>query len=181
MTHIEEIAAVVSFWKEAGQERWFSPDPAFDRDFSARFLALHWAAARGERDEFGSSPEGSLALVLLLDQFPRNAFRGTGHMYATDGLARAAARAALAARQDAAIEPMLRLFLYLPFAHSEDVADQALSVGFNRSLGAEWEEHARGHQDIIARFGRFPHRNALLGRVTTAEEQAFLDGGGFSG
>lgn len=178
---MDEIAAIVSFWGEAGPERWFSPDPTFDAVFRETFLGLHMAAARGERTDFLRNPQGSLALVLLLDQFPRNAFRGTGHMYATDGLARICARAALDAGQDAAIEPTLRLFLYLPFAHSEDAADQALSVRLNRSLGAESEEHARGHRDIIARFGRFPHRNALLGRVTTPEERAFLDGGGFSG
>lgn len=176
-----EIAAVLAFWREAGPERWFTPDPAFDAAFRERFLALHMAAARGERDGFLATPEGALALILLLDQFPRNAFRGTAHMYATDGLARAHARAALRAGHDAALAMPLRLFLYLPFAHSEDAADQALSVSLHEAIGGEWEKHALGHQAIVARFGRFPHRNLMLGRNTTEIERAFLDEGGFAG
>lgn len=179
--HRAEIEDVVGFWREAGPERWFAADPAFDAAFRARGLDLHMAAARGERAAFALVPEGALALVLLLDQFPRNAFRGSGHMYATDGLARAHARAAIEAGQDAAIDMPLRLFLYLPFAHSEDAADQALSVRLHRGLGNAWEEHALGHQAIIARFGRFPHRNPMLGRNTTEAERAFLTQGGFSG
>lgn len=159
--HRAEIESIVGFWREAGPERWFAADPAFDAAFAL-------------------VPE-ALALVLLLDQFPRNAFRGSGHMYATDGLARAHARAAIEVGQDAAIDMPLRLFLYLPFAHSEDAADQALSVRLHRGLGNAWEEHALGHQAIIARFGRFPHRNPMLGRNTTEAERAFLAQGGFSG
>ena len=179
--HRAEIDGVVGFWREAGPERWFAADPAFDAAFRERCLDLHMAAARGERAAFAQSPEGALALVLLLDQFPRNAFRGSGHMYATDGLARVYARAAIEAGQDVAITIPLRLFLYLPFAHSEDAADQALSVRLNCGLGDEWEAHARGHQAIIARFGRFPHRNPMLGRNTTDAEHAFLAEGGFGG
>ncbi|EZN46060.1 hypothetical protein AJ75_05210 [Pseudomonas aeruginosa BWH035] len=102
-------------------------------------------------------------------------------MYATDFLARNVARAAVNAGLDAQVDPALRLFFYLPFAHSEDPADQRLSVMLNRRLGQPWLDHALGHQAIVERFGRFPHRNILLGRSTTAAEQAFLDQGGFAG
>lgn len=176
-----QAARVVAFWREAGEERWFEPDPDFDAAFRNGFLDLHLAAARGDLDGYAATPEGSLALVLLLDQFPRNAFRGTPRMYASDALARRQARAAIEAGQDAAIAIPLRVFLYLPFAHSEDARDQALSVRLNRGLGGDRERHALGHQAIIARFGRFPHRNRLLGRETSPEERAFLDGGGFAG
>jgi uncharacterized protein (DUF924 family) len=172
---------VVDFWREAGPKEWFAHDPAFDARFRARFEALHFSAARGELQAWRQSAAGSLALLILLDQFPRNAFRGSGHMYATDGLARALARAALAAGHDQQVEPALRLFCYLPFSHSEDLADQALAVQLQTRLGAEAEGHARGHHDIVQRFGRFPHRNPLLGRTTTAEETAFLRAGGFKG
>ena len=119
--------------------------------------------------------------MILLDQFPRNAFRGTAHMYATDPLARYFARRVDAAGLMTEVEPDLRLFFCLPFAHSEDIADQDLSVELNARLGAAELSHAEGHRDIIRRFGRFPHRNLLLFRETTAAEQAFLDQGGFAG
>lgn len=126
-----------------------------------------------------------LASLILLDQFPRNVFRSTARMYATDAQARAVAWAAIGAGLDAQVDPALRLFFYLPFAHSEDPADQRLSVTLNRRLGPPWLDHALGHalghQAIVERFGRFPHRNTLLGRSTTAAEQSFLDQGGFAG
>jgi len=174
-------AAVVSFWREAGPAAWFRKDDRFDTRLRERFLALHMEAARRTLDGWAETAEGSLALLILLDQFPRNAFRGTGHMYATDALARYFARAMVDRGQDQAIEPALRLFCYLPFAHSEDMADQQLSVRLQQALGADAQDHARGHLRIVERFGRFPHRNAMLGRDTTAEERAFLDGGGFAG
>jgi len=174
-------AEVVAFWREAGPEQWFDQDPAFDARFRERFLDTHFAAARGELDAWRTQPEGVLALLLLLDQFPRNAFRGSAHMYATDPLARRIACDALAQGLDRAIEPELRLFCYLPFAHSEDPADQDRSVALMRSLGEEPLAHAEGHREIVRRFGRFPHRNAMLGRRTSAEEAAFLADGGFSG
>lgn len=171
---------VLHFWRAAHAD-WFSHDPAFDRRFRERFFDLHLSAARRERDSWVDTPEGSLALLILLDQFPRNAFRGTGHMYATDPLARHFARIAYAAGRMEAIDPELRLFFCLPYAHSEDIADQDLSVELNARLGPTAQSHAEGHRDIIRRFGRFPHRNVMLGRRTTEEEQAFLDGGGFAG
>ena len=172
---------VVGFWTAAGPEKWFAKNAKFDEAIALRFEPVHHAAARGEYDGWMASAEGSLALLILLDQFPRNAFRGTARMYATDTAARRHARAALAAGHMASVEPELQLFFCLPFAHSENLADQDLSVELNTHLGATARAHALGHRDIIRRFGRFPHRNALLRRSTTAEERAFLDGGGFAG
>lgn len=174
-------ADIVEFWKAAGPGRWFAKDAAFDRRFRAAYARMHCSAARRELDHWQGSPRGALALLLLTDQYPRNAFRGTAHMYATDPLARHFARAALAARAADAVEGALRIFFVLPFAHSEDPADQDLSVRLHERLGEPWMSHARGHRDIVRRFGRFPHRNALLGRPTTAEEAAFLAAGGFAG
>lgn len=173
---------VVRFWREAGPSAWFTKNPDFDRRFRERFEGAHFAAARREHEAWATQgPDSALALVLLLDQFPRNTYRGTGHMYATDPLARHYADRLIAQGFDQRIEASLRLFCYLPFAHSEDMADQQRSLALNRALDAESGEHAQGHLDIIRRFGRFPHRNRLLGRTTTPEEQAFLDAGGFSG
>jgi uncharacterized protein (DUF924 family) len=172
---------VVTFWKNAGPDRWFDGGPDFDAEFRNRFLDAHVAAARRELDAWIETAQGALALMILLDQFPRNAFRGTGHMYATDPLALTFARKAIAAGHDAAVPVDLRMFFYLPFAHSERLEDQDESVRLSEALGAETLKHAIGHRDIIARFGRFPHRNPRLGRETTAEEQAFLDAGGFRG
>lgn len=175
-------AGVVDFWRRAGeQDEWFSHSPTFDTVFRDRFLALHEQAAAGACDGWAATPEGTLALLILLDQFPRNAFRGTPRMYATDPKARTIAREAEARGYMAALEPDLRLFLALPFSHSEDPADQEIAVRLNRRFGQPWLSHAEGHRDIIRRFGRFPHRNAILGRNTTAEETEFLANGGFSG
>jgi uncharacterized protein (DUF924 family) len=172
---------IVTFWKQAGYDRWFAKDDDFDADFHGRFLDDHVAAARRERDAWSSAPEGSLALMILLDQFPRNCFRGTAHMFATDPLARMFARRALDAGQHEALQDMLPLFLYLPLMHSEDVADQKLCVSLCEPLGGDTYASALEHLHIIERFGRFPHRNPMLGRVTTPAERAYLDGGGFSG
>ena len=177
----EEALAVVEFWREAGSDRWFTKDPEFDRRFRERCLALHEAAAAGELRGWSVTPLGALALALLLDQFPRNCFRGTPRMYATDALAREVAAAAIEAGHDQAVEAELRPFFYLPFEHSESLADQDHSVELMRPLGGEHSTYAEGHRDIIRRFGRFPHRNAILGRATTPEERRFLDEGGFAG
>ncbi len=174
---------VVAFWLAAGPKRWFARDAAFDDEFRERFGALHFAAARRELDDWADrhGPRKAIALVLLLDQFARNAFRGTAHVHATDPLARLAAGRLIAAGLDLAVDTVLRPFCYLPFMHSESLADQQRSVELNRSLGGEPLRYALHHHDIVQRFGRFPHRNRMLGRDTTAEEQAFLDGGGFRG
>ena len=176
-----EALAVVEFWRAAGPNLWFAKDPDFDQRFRERFLTLHEAAARGELEHWHATADGALALVILLDQYPRNAFRGTPRMYATDALARAVADAALAAGHDRAVEPALRLFFYLPFGHSENMADQERSVSLAHRLGQPSLGHAEHHRDIIRRFGRFPHRNPILGRPMTEEEQRYLDEGGFRG
>jgi uncharacterized protein (DUF924 family) len=176
-TTIEEV---VTFWQDAGPERWFEKDAVFDAEFAGRFMQAHHAAARRELDGWAETAEGSFALMILLDQLPRNCFRGTAHMYATDPLARHFARHALAAGQDRAFEGEIRVFFYLPFMHSEDMADQDLSAALCDPL-ENAREHGHGHRDIIARFGRFPHRNRMLARETTPQEQAFMDEGGFAG
>ncbi|MFK2879415.1 DUF924 family protein [Rhodanobacter hydrolyticus] len=171
---------VVHFWREAGPDKWFARDDAFDRAFIERFQATHMAAARRELDGWMDHGDGALALLILLDQFPRNAFRGTAHMFATDPLALAFARQAVARGDDRTVDAALRVFFYLPFEHSEVLADQECAMTLCKGLG-DYARYAAIHRDVIARFGRFPHRNAALGRETTNEEQAFLDAGGFAG
>ncbi|WP_223568923.1 DUF924 family protein [Agrobacterium tumefaciens] len=174
------VEDVVAFWRMSSGH-WFEKDAAFDRNFRDRFLALHMAVAAHRHDNWMETPHGALALLILTDQFPRNAFRGTAHMFATDPLARRYASEAVEPGHMARVEPDLRLFFCLPFAHSEEMADQELSVRLNTGLSQLWLEHAEGHRDIIHRFGRFPHRNEMLGRTSTLEEDAFLKGGGFQG
>ena len=177
---------VVAFWVAAGPRRWFKKDPAFDAAIRARFEPLHLQASRGEHGPWRRTPEGALALLLLLDQFPRNLYRGSAHAFATDPLARSTAEAAVADGFDQQVEPALRPFFYLPFEHAERLEDQDRSVALcqaHRDATGD-EETLRWavlHRDIIKRFGRFPHRNAVFGRRTSVEEQAFLDEGGFSG
>lgn len=167
-------AEVVAFWREAGPARWFVADPGFDAACHA-FHDTYEAAADGALADWIATPDGALALVLLLDQFPRNLFRGTPRAFATDAQAREVAEAAVEAGHDAAIEPDLRHFLYLPFEHAEDLAYQERAVALIDALGdAESLKYAHQHRDVIARFGRFPHRNAMLGRRSTPEELAYL-------
>jgi uncharacterized protein (DUF924 family) len=177
----DEAGALVGFWRDAGPGLWFAKDPAFDRRFRDRFLPLYEAAAQGALTEWSATAEGALALVLLLDQFPRNAFRGTPRMYATDESARRIAHAAIAAEHDHAVEPQLSVFFYLPFGHSESLADQERSVALALRLGQPNLSHAERHRDIIRRFGRFPHRNPILGRAMSEAEQRYLDEGGYAG
>ncbi len=178
MAHAEEV---VAFWREAGPDRWFTKDEAFDRRFREQFLALYEAGARGELASWQATATGALALLILLDQFPRNAFRGTPRMYATDALAREVADAAIAAGHHRNVETDLQLFFCLPFGHSEDIAEQERAVTLCQPLGETNLKHAEGHRDIVRRFGRFPHRNPILGRAMTPEEQRFLDEGGYAG
>jgi uncharacterized protein (DUF924 family) len=172
---------VVTFWRDAGAERWFKKDDAFDAEIKRRFLATHEAAAAGKLRDWENSAEGALALLILLDQFPRNMFRGDKRAFATDPLARAVTAGALIKGFDGQVGDM-RGFFYLPFEHSEDMADQERGVALYKAAGDDdglkW---ANMHADIIRRFGRFPHRNKALGRATTPDEQKFLDDGGFSG
>jgi uncharacterized protein (DUF924 family) len=176
------LADVIPFWREAGPERWFEKDEDFDRTIRSKFLAFHEAAARSELAALEESPEGALALVILLDQFPRNMFRGSVHAFATDPLARAVANRALVCGFDQAIEKMMQPFFYLPFMHSELLVDQDRSVRLHEAFGdPERLKYAEAHRAIVFKFGRFPHRNRALGRDTTPTEQEFLDAGGFAG
>ena len=172
---------VVAFWRDAGPQAWFSKSDAFDADFRQRFEAAHWAAASRQLDEWLEDADGALALMILLDQFPRNAFRGTAHMFATDPLAQYFAERAIASGHDLAVDPRLRQFFYLPFEHAESLVTQNRGVSLMEHLDADSLRWAVLHRDIVKRFGRFPHRNAALGRQTTQAEQEFLEAGGFSG
>ena len=173
---------ILIFWRSAGPERWFAKSRAFDEAIRLKFEPTHHAAARGAYDAWAEDAEGALALIILRDQFPRNLYRGSPHAFATDAIARKVARHAVAKGFDEAVEPALRSFFYLPFEHSEDIGDQRLAVELCAASGdLEALKWAKVHLDIIERFGRFPHRNRAFGRETTAEEQAFLDEGGFAG
>jgi len=172
---------ILTFWHEAGYDRWFARDDGFDAQCSD-FLDAHLAAARGELEHWMDTADGALALCILLDQIPRNAFRGSGHAFATDSLARHYAGRAIDRGYDLAVDPTLRVFFFMPFEHSEAMADQERSVALASTLqgegGSSYLEYAIKHRDVIARFGRFPHRNATLGRESTPQEQAYLDAGG---
>ena len=172
---------IVSFWKTAGPANWFGGGASFDRECETLFYDAHFAASLRTLDAWMDSADGALALLLLLDQIPRNIFRGTAHAYATDPLARDFARQAIAAEYDTQVDPLLRFFFYLPFEHSEDLEDQEISVRLHQSLpGANSDGWARKHHAVIRKFGRFPHRNAALGRVNTSAEETYLqNGGGF--
>jgi uncharacterized protein (DUF924 family) len=174
-------AEVIAFWREAGPQRWFRKDEAFDQSCRAVLQQAHEAAVRGELMHWLDSAEGALALVLLLDQVPRNAFRDTARVYASDADAREVADQALRRGFDQQVDAALSRFFYLPFMHSESLEDQERSVALNLPLGDEAARYAVHHRDIVRRFGRFPHRNALLGRTSTPEEQEFLGEGGFAG
>jgi len=173
-------SAVVAFWKEAGPAKWYAKDAAFDVEFRDAGRATHWAAARGELNGWMETAEGALALMILLDQYPRNSYRGTGHQFATDGLALSLSKQAIAKGYLQAFEPELRQFLLMPLMHSEALADQDALLTLCADM-PETLKFAHIHRDIIVQFGRFPHRNACLGRETTTAEQAFLAGDGFKG
>jgi uncharacterized protein (DUF924 family) len=187
MSDLDRAAALLDFWfgppgsaeRERSRDVWFAPEPAFDASCRQRFLADQQRAASGGLAHWQAAPESCLALILLLDQLPRNLFRGSPLAYASDPLARQVARQAIAAGFDPALPPVWRWFFYLPFEHSEDLADQAMSLRLHAGLPEDEEkpkllDYARRHYEIIARFGRFPHRNAILGRASTAAEAAFL-------
>lgn len=173
---------VIQFWREAGPEKWFSKDETFDQACRDRFMPTYEAAARGDLNEWELTPDGALAVILLLDQFPRNMFRGQRETYKTDPVALMAADRAIERGFDHKVESQFRRFFYLPFMHSESLADQERSVTLNEALGdKDSVKYAHHHHDIVARFGRFPHRNAILGRETTPEEEAFLKESDFRG
>ena len=182
MTGPPAIDDVLAFWRGAGPDRWYTRDTDFDKSVRERFLDLWREAVAGQLSSWEDSDEGTLALVVVLDQFPRNMFRGDAKAFSSDALAREVATRALARGVDKRIQPPLLQFLYLPFMHSEELEDQIRCVLlFQGGDDAENLRYAEEHADIIRRFARFPHRNHALGRITTPEEQAFLDAGGFSG
>jgi uncharacterized protein (DUF924 family) len=186
VSHLE----VLQFWfgepPGARLKRWFEKDPALDAGIRRRFLPLYETLARGEHADWLDAAGRCLARIVVLDQFPRNMFRGTPRAFATDSLALQAARHALERGYDRGLLPVERLFIYLPFEHSEALADQERACELCRPLAAFPEtddayRYALAHRDIVARFGRFPHRNAILGRASTPEEVEFLKqpGSGF--
>ncbi len=188
-------AEVLEFWfgtpeaadTEAVTSRWFRKDPAFDREIEQRFGALMEQALAGQLQDWAWQPGPALARILLLDQFTRNVFRDTPRAFAGDALALDYAKAMVAQGQDAELAPLHRVFAYLPFEHAEDLAAQEQSLALFGRLAnesptmASYLDYARRHQEIVARFGRFPHRNKLLGRASTPEEAEFLlqPGSGF--
>lgn len=174
-------AEIVRFWRDAGLKFWFVKDETFDGRCRG-FENEHHAAARGELGAWEMDAEGALALLILLDQIPRNIFRNSPHAFATDGLAQAIALRALDKQFDAAIDTDLRFFFYMPLEHAEDLALQDRCMTLFTNLGdANYLKFAALHHDIIEKFGRFPHRNGILGRKSSAEELAFLAEGGFAG
>jgi len=182
MITVATSVEVVSFWRHAGDERWFEKDDDFDRTVTSRFLTTYEAASHGELRAWEANAEGALALVIVLDQFPRNMFRGSAGAFATDPLARTVADRALAQGFDKMTEQSLRQFFYLPFMHSELLDDQNRCLQLYESYGdANSLQYAITHRDIILKFGRFPHRNQVLGRSTTPAEEEFLRSGGFAG
>lgn len=182
--------AVLTFWfgdphlpPESYQERhalWFRKRRETDEAIRVQFHSLYAQAATGELDAWQESPAACLALIVVLDQFPRNLFRGTPQAFATDAKALAIAKAAIARHDDHSLPPVQRIFLYLPLEHSEDLADQQQSVALFEQLVAadstlsDTYDYALRHRDVIQRFGRFPHRNEILGRTSTPEEVEFL-------
>ena len=181
---MSEAEAIVEFWlHEVGLDGWYVADDAIDTEIRTRFLTSWEAAERGEREFWLSGPGGSLAYLILTDQFPRNMFRGDARSFATDARARAAARLATDKGWDLAVPEPERVFYYMPFEHSEDLADQDHCIALlERNLVSTRDEfvlHARAHREIINRFGRFPFRNAALGRASTDAEVEFMANGGY--
>ena len=187
-----EPKEILDFWfgreDEPGygefRDEWFKKDKEFDRQVRERFLEDYERASRGEYDGWREKPESCLALVILLDQFPRNLFRGNARTHATDEKALDISREAIQKGFDRKLAPFQRHFLYMPFMHSERVEDQQRSMALFQELaeegGPDVREYAEGHREIIERFGRFPHRNEILGRETTPEEAEFLEKPGSS-
>ncbi len=173
---------IISFWRDAGEDRWFKADADFDADVRARFHTLWQETRDGRHADWEKTAKGMLALILVLDQFPRNMFRSSAEAFSTDPQALALTKRAIAQGMDQQIGPDLRAFVYMPLMHSEDPKDQLRCVEVFRAFGnANNLAFAELHAAIIRKFGRFPHRNTMLGRQTTAEEAAFLADGGFAG
>lgn len=187
-SHSNIVDAILSFWFGApdgadyGADRtaWFVKDPKFDEDIKTRFEPVLASVTSTQVQQMAQSPEGLVAAVVLFDQFPRNIYRNDAQAFATDAKALALARQALDQGFDQKVMPVMRKFLYLPFEHSENLEDQNLALALFATLGPLDLDYAQKHHDIIARFGRFPHRNAALGRTSTTEEVKFLSQPGSS-
>ncbi|MHB1332966.1 MAG: DUF924 family protein [Sulfuriferula sp.] len=186
---MQSAQQILSFWFEgdakAQQRRWFGKDEQTDALMRDKFMTDYQAAAAGQLSEWLESTSAGLALVILLDQFPRNLFRATPQAFATDAQARETARIAIARGHDQQLTPRQRMFVYLPFEHSEILEDQLYSLALFGSLHdaedmTEVVRYAHRHHEVIARFGRFPHRNAIVGRTSTADELVFLQQPGSS-
>ena len=175
------VGEVLTFWEEAGPDAWYTHDESFDRTIRDRFGTLWDSAAVGDCDHWARGPRGALALIVLLDQFPRNMFRASPLAFATDARALRIASLALSRGWDLKITGDLRQFFYMPFMHSEHLTDQDRSVRLMKARmeGTNNLLHARVHREVIRRYGRFPYRNAALGRVSNPGEEAFLAGGGY--
>ncbi|MGH6902775.1 MAG: DUF924 family protein, partial [Geminicoccaceae bacterium] len=173
---MQGLAEVLTFWfSEQSRRLWFAPTPEFDQEIRERFAGLSARAASGELSAWEQTPDGCLALCVLLDQMPRNMFRGTPHVYATDRKALEVAKRAVSMGFDRGLPSEQKQCLYLPFSHSERLADQERALALFEAAGlADALAYVRGHLAIIRRFGRFPHRNAILGRSSTPEEREFL-------
>ncbi|MGC8203467.1 DUF924 family protein [Aliiroseovarius sp. PTFE2010] len=179
-----DSAEILSFWlDEVGPEGWYNPPDSLDAEIRDRFGAAYEQASDGAYSLWLTYASGALAYVILLDQFPRNMFRGQSKAFAADGIARTAAKAAIAKGWDLKIDAPARQFFYLPLMHSENLTDQdrCVRLVYERlaDMGEENLRHARAHREVIRQFGRFPFRNDALGRPTTAEERRFLDEGGY--
>ncbi|MEK1894875.1 MAG: DUF924 family protein [Rhizobium sp.] len=174
---------VFDFWfEECGRDQWFKPTLDLDRDIRQRFRDTHLALSRGVTKEWRSTPTSRLAAVIVLDQFPRNIYRATPLAFATDGLALREAKLALEAEADQQVSPERRTFFYMPFEHCEDLEEQERAVALFRALGdEEYVDYALRHREVIAVYGRFPHRNVIVGRQSTTAELEYLaqPGAGF--
>ena len=181
MSYAIDPQTIVDFWRDAGPDHWFEKDADFDAEIVQRFHDIYERAALGELDGWAEDPTGALALVILLDQFPRNMFRGDPRMYATDAKARTIAKEALARGDHLTVGDDVNQFFPMALMHSEDLGDQEACVAWMEEIGPDNVSFAVEHRDIVERFGRFPHRNAILDRPSTAEETAYLGEGGFAG
>lgn len=174
---------ILDFWFGAGPDKWFAKDDAFDAEIKRRFSVAHGEAVSGKLDEWLRDAQGALALVILLDQFSRNLFRNDHRAWVQDAQALAVAREAIRRRFDVEVPVTIRKWFYMPFMHSEEMEAQTEGLAYfaTRLDEVETLKWAEEHADIIRRFGRYPHRNAILGRRSTPDEQNFLDAGGFAG
>jgi uncharacterized protein (DUF924 family) len=171
-----QVQAILDFWFSLGWEKWWKTNPELDAEIRERFETLWWEQRENVPEHFLGSADEALAAVLLFDQFPRNMYRGHADQFSTDPLALAVAKGAIERGHDDGMTPERRGFLYMPFEHSEDLRDQRQSLLLFTALGnPEHLKYARTHYEVIERFGRFPHRNAILGRKPTALEEAAGD------